>query len=290
VRPRIRSIKPELFTDEELWELAEETGLPIAQAFIGIWCFADREGRFEWRPRALKAGILPYWDGDFSRVLDALTTRGFLVPYASGGKKYGYVRTFTRHQVVNNREVASELPGPEDADPTTIDACPTRAPRVPHAPSVEGEGNGTEGKGNGREGEDASRVATPPRIPPRLVRVRPEPAEGAPVVWHTLKGWDPPAPLEDEAVMHNISREYFRERVQRAKNKPIGGRDGVLDREQWVRDQFPFWVVDQRTEHARAGPGLARASPDDRLSAQAARVEMLRAREAEEAQAKAPAP
>ena len=119
---RIRTVKPELFLDEELWELAEETGLPIVQAFVGMFCYADREGRFEWRPRTLKSVILPYWSGDFSRVLDALESRRFLVRYRCGEREYGYVRTFARHQVINNRERPSEIPPPGEGVPSEGDS------------------------------------------------------------------------------------------------------------------------------------------------------------------------
>lgn len=123
MRGRIRSIKPELFTDEKLWDLGQETGLPVLQAFAGMWCYADREGRFEWRPRALKVAILPYWEGDFSRVLDALTTRGFLHKYEVEGRQYGVVVNFSRHQTPNNREKPSEIPEPpEDSWTSTREA------------------------------------------------------------------------------------------------------------------------------------------------------------------------
>jgi hypothetical protein len=115
VRSRIRTIKPEAATDEVLWDLAQETGLPVFQAFVMLWCMADREGRFEWRVRALKLACLPYWDGDFSRVLDALVTRGFLVRYESQGREYGLVRTFKKHQNLNGKEPASALPAPPDS-------------------------------------------------------------------------------------------------------------------------------------------------------------------------------
>lgn len=120
MRPRIRTIKPEFFQDEGLWDLAAESGLPVHLAFAGLWCFADREGRFEWRPRALKAGILPYWDGDFSRVLDALAGGGFLVRYAVDGRDYGLVHTFAEHQVINQRESKSVLPAPNEG---SANAC-----------------------------------------------------------------------------------------------------------------------------------------------------------------------
>ena len=152
---RIRSIKPEFFCHEELYDLEEETGLPIRLAFAGLWTVCDREGRFKWRPRSIKAQVLPYDDVDFSRVLHALTTRGFVVKYASNGAEYGHVPGFARHQVVNNREAASVLPEPPETLEIAglsrvVDACPTRAPRVPHA--CKGEGKGREGKGKEEEG------------------------------------------------------------------------------------------------------------------------------------------
>lgn len=130
MRPRIRTIKPEIGADEDLWDLGQETGLPVYQVFTLLWCCADREGRFEWRPRALKAICLPYWDGDFSRVLDALMTRRFLVRYTSGGREYGLVRTFLKHQHINGREPASDLPCPTEPESIQpFDASMTRGSR-----------------------------------------------------------------------------------------------------------------------------------------------------------------
>src|SRR4051812_45234679 len=86
---RIRSIKPEFFLHEGLYELEQEAGLPIRVAFAGLWCAADREGRFKWEPRKLGVMILPYDGLEFSRVLDALSTRGFVVKYTSEGSDFG---------------------------------------------------------------------------------------------------------------------------------------------------------------------------------------------------------
>jgi len=127
---RIRTVKPEFFLHDGLFDLEHETGLPIRVAFIGLWCAADREGRFRWEPRRLGALILPYDGVDFSRVLDALATRGFLVRYTSQGHDFGCIPTFSRHQIVNNRETPSSIPTPPD--PNEI-AVLTRAPRVPDA-------------------------------------------------------------------------------------------------------------------------------------------------------------
>jgi len=88
---RIRTVKPELFRHEGLYELEQETGLPIRIAFAGLFTCCDREGRFEWKPRTLKLDVLPWDECDFSRVLDALMTRGFIKKYASEGREFGFI-------------------------------------------------------------------------------------------------------------------------------------------------------------------------------------------------------
>ena len=152
---RIRTIKPEFFTHEGLFEIELETGLPMRVAFAGLWCAADREGRFKWEPRRLGVQILPYDQCDFSRVLHALATRGFIRKYACGTGVYGVIPSFSTHQVINNREKQSDLPEPLEY--IDCDACPTRAPRVPHAGS--GERKGKEGNMEGK-GKDIDASGT----------------------------------------------------------------------------------------------------------------------------------
>ena len=150
---RIRTVKPELFRHEGLYELEQETGLPIRFAFAGLFTVCDRRGRFQWRPRQLKLDVLPYDEFDFSRVLDALMTRGFVVMYENSGELYGCIPTFERHQVINNRESESELPSIDDELSEVFDSegCPTREPRVNHATVTPLKHAQAEGKG--REGE-----------------------------------------------------------------------------------------------------------------------------------------
>lgn len=163
---RIRTVKPELFKHEELFELEEETGLPIRIAFVGLFTCCDREGRFKWRPRALKLDVLPYDMIDFSRVLDALTTRGFVVKYEVNGEAFGEIPSFKRHQTINNKEGASEIPAPPEKtstynkDSREGDATGTREPREGHA--TQGEGKGKEGKEDSAELDPPNSTPTPP--------------------------------------------------------------------------------------------------------------------------------
>jgi hypothetical protein len=155
---RIRTIKPEFFRHEGLYEAEVKTKLPLRIAFAGLWTACDREGRFKWKPRALKLDVLPYDDIDFSRVLYALVTHGFIVKYEFDGDEYGCIPSWNNHQVINNRESASTLPSLEES--TTC----THEPRVDDAsitPLVhtQVEGKGREGK---RKGNKESAIVTRP--------------------------------------------------------------------------------------------------------------------------------
>lgn len=153
---RIRTIKPDFFRHYDLYQLEKETGLPIRVAFAGLWTVCDREGRFKWVPPELKIACTPYDECDFSRVLDALCTREFVVKYTCNGREFGYVPSFKTHQVINNRESESVLPDPNSNNCKINDL--TRDARVNDASAtreVHAQAEGKEGReGKGREGED----------------------------------------------------------------------------------------------------------------------------------------
>lgn len=107
-------MKPEIYDDEILADLEQRTGLPLFRIFTGLWCFSDREGRFEWAPRSLRGKIHPCWDGDMAAALEALASKLYIVRYTVDGKDYGYVRTFAEHQAIHPREPRSTLPAPAD--------------------------------------------------------------------------------------------------------------------------------------------------------------------------------
>lgn len=173
---RIRTIKPEFNKHEKLFDAEQESGLPLRVAYPGLWMQADRQGRFKWEIRKLKSEILPYDDLDFSRVLDALATRGFIVKYACGTDVYGWIPSFTKHQIVNNRERESELPSPYGEDVEILvdssdniekheEECgfATRERRVNDACITENQsrkdflkwkGTGREQEGKGKEGNN----------------------------------------------------------------------------------------------------------------------------------------
>lgn len=117
---RIRTIKPEFFTSDDVCALS-----PLARLlYIGLWCEADREGRMVWAPRAFKRRYLPEDDCDIEAVCEELRDAGLVVTY---GDTLAHVPTFSKHQHVNPREAVSTLSSPDDhASGTRNDASVTR--------------------------------------------------------------------------------------------------------------------------------------------------------------------
>lgn len=135
--PRQRHISPGFFTHPALYEHEARTGLPLRVAYAGLWCHADREGRFEWKPPVLKLGILPFDGVDFDRVLLALAEAEFIVRYEVDGRIYGMIPTFLRHQHPHAKEAPSKLPAPgahhTSTMPTPVkhEASTRKAPEEP---------------------------------------------------------------------------------------------------------------------------------------------------------------
>lgn len=135
---RIRTVKPEFFTSEDIMEIS-----PLARLlYIALWCEADKEGRFAWRPKAFKVRYLPSDKCDIEAICGTLVGRGLVVLYGDG---LAVIPSFRSHQHINPREKESTFPAP------TIEEL-TREARVSDASVTrreEGrkEGNIREGKG-----------------------------------------------------------------------------------------------------------------------------------------------
>ena len=174
---RIRTVKPETFLSEDLFDLERASKVPVRLAYIGLWTVADREGRFEWKPRQLKAAILPHDQLDFAKVLDALERSGRVERYTVDGREYGWIRSWKHHQVINNKERDSVIPiAPGEAIPDCAevtrdgrddDALSTREERVPQGKERKargervGNGNGT-GTGTGMAPAEPERKGREP--------------------------------------------------------------------------------------------------------------------------------
>jgi hypothetical protein len=109
-RPRIRTLKPEMWADESIGALSRDARL----LFIGLITMADDSGRFRALPSAILGHVFPY-DDDALRKLERWTKEleagHLLVRYEVAGVMYGALTGWSKHQKIN-RATPSTLPSP----------------------------------------------------------------------------------------------------------------------------------------------------------------------------------
>lgn len=151
---RIRTIKPEFFTSEDIVSLT-----PLARVFyIALWCEADREGRLDWKPGTLKMRYLPGDNCEVNELAAELIDAGLIVLYEVEGKRYAEIPTFKTHQVINNRESESTRPSRHFDASSRV--------KAERKEGREGEGKEKEGKAEAI----ASGAGAPPKSPEQLTK------------------------------------------------------------------------------------------------------------------------
>lgn len=97
---RIRTIKPEFWTDEDMAEVSEAACLLA----IGLLNYADDEGFFNANPKLIKAAVFPIREPSVTIpvMLRELSNQGYLTLFStSDNKHFGVISNFAKHQVVN---------------------------------------------------------------------------------------------------------------------------------------------------------------------------------------------
>lgn len=102
---RIRTIKPEYWTDERVGECS----IPARLLFIAAWNFADDHGGLDRSPKQLKAQAFPYDAIDCEPLVQELLSQRLLIEYEVSGKKYLHIRGFRKHQK-NEKPAAPRFP------------------------------------------------------------------------------------------------------------------------------------------------------------------------------------
>ncbi|MBH1873541.1 hypothetical protein I5W30_04740 [Stenotrophomonas maltophilia] len=139
---RIRSIKPEFWSSEQVMECS-----PMARLlFIGLWNFCDDGGNHVASAKTVKAEIFPGDDissTDVQGMLDELSSNSLIAFYTNGDKQYLHVTGWKKHQKIDRPTY--KHPSFSNDDRRGLDES--------SPPGV--EGSGEEGKGE-----------KPPHTPP----------------------------------------------------------------------------------------------------------------------------
>lgn len=157
---RIRTIKPEFWTSEQVMECQ-----PLARLlFIGLWNFCDDAGNHPDAEKTLKALIFPGDDIDSStvrRLLGELSEHGLVSFYEHDGKRYLHVSGW-KHQKIDKPTV--KYP-PFPAAAPAVDEKPGAASHVVGDNSPSARRGLPPGKGEDKEriGKGKSKSSTPPK-------------------------------------------------------------------------------------------------------------------------------
>lgn len=112
---RIRSIKPEFWSDETITECS----LSARLLFIGIWNFADDAGNLDRSAKQIKARVFPVDNVDCDPLIAELIAHGLLIEYSVSDRKYLHIPGFAKHQVIN-RPSAPVVPAYDDSLTTQV--------------------------------------------------------------------------------------------------------------------------------------------------------------------------
>ncbi len=131
---RARTIKPAFFVNEHIAECSALARL----TFIGLWTWADSEGRVEDRPKRIKVNVLPFDPVDLEPLLEELRQHGFIRRYEVSGVRVISIPTFVKHQRPHPKEPPSELPAePDESRKKTVEPdSSTTSCAFPSSPSL----------------------------------------------------------------------------------------------------------------------------------------------------------
>ncbi len=252
---RIRTIKPEFFTSEDIVALS-----PMARLlYIALWCEADREGRLQWKPKTMKLRYFPADQCDVMAMADELVAGGLVVLYEDG--ELAYIPSFNKHQHINPRESESQLPAP--VDKSRKRRAVTRDDASARVDDAQG---GREGKGRER------------KEPPNPLRGKPAEPAGFDEFWSAyprkvargaaLKAWAKAKP--DEPL-----RQVILAAIGRARDGPDWRKDGGafiphpatwLNAQRWLDEPVTMVAVAPAVEVWKPPPAMTaeeRAASDE---------------------------
>ena len=237
---RIRTIKPEFFTSEDIVSLS-----PLARLlYQATWCEADKEGRMVWKPRTFKLRYFPADDCDIFALCQELVDAGLVVLYGEG---LAYIPCFTKHQHINPRESVSTLP-----DPNEDTKKGTRKPRVATRHDASARDDDAQGgrEGKGKEGNN------------------PLPPSGGDVVLPVgfEEWWLEFPPTQRKHAKAQCAAKWIAQGCDKEPERVLAGLRAAKASDEWAKDDGKFipaplvWLNQRRWEaftevQAQAKPG-----------------------------------
>lgn len=241
---RIRSIKPEFWTSEQVMECSTTARL----MFIGLWNFADDCGRLPLSLKTIKAQIFPSDDlaSDSIRgMINELSESGLLLIYTADGKEFLQI-TGWQHQRIDKPQ-APKYPAPffEDSGNAPVPFPPDR-------------------KGEDKKGKDSipAEVAPEPK-PEKKSRRKPQTA--------IADNFSINSTVKAAAVRLGFTESEIQREVQRfirhAKQNDRRCADWQMAAQNWFDKAAEFAGKAPPVDPALTDDGLVDVTNDDQLAA-----------------------
>ena len=258
--PRIRTIKPEFWTDTKVIGLSVEARL----LFLGSWNFADDYGCLAPDAMQLKLRVLPTSTADACELVAEIFAAGLFERLrGQGGRDFWHVTNWSKHQRVN-RPTESEYGLPTEWKPAATggfseDSLSDHGAVRDDSVSTH---DGMEGKGTERKGEDyVLKEGKSEGEDPML------PAHRALRQWAEIRGLTPTARW--------IHRHHDKALDFLTTYRLTGQPDQVDEFLQWAAEDgcedvggWPSWWQSRAIRQSKNGPRLSR----EELEAQAEAV------------------
>lgn len=109
IMARIRTIKPEFFTSEQIVECSTNARL----LFVGIWVFSDDNGIHPASVKRLKMEIFPadsFSEKELKALIDELISANLLTEYEVENKRFWLVTGWGKHQRIDRPTFKHPLP------------------------------------------------------------------------------------------------------------------------------------------------------------------------------------
>lgn len=131
--PKIRGVKPDYWTDEDIVDLS----IPARLLFIGLWTFACDNGHLQDKPKQIKMRVFPGDDVSATDLLRELTKSGRI----TRGDGWISIPNLTEHQKPDRRYFTTcDKAGCEDP-PEKVSQRESRRVHAVHTPSAPGAPN-----------------------------------------------------------------------------------------------------------------------------------------------------
>jgi hypothetical protein len=257
---RIRTIKPEVLSDEKAAHLTHEAW----RLWVSMWVIADDAGRLPASPGFLAGQVFWGCPADAEAALAELVSAGLVMTYSVKNETYAVIAGWSKHQRIN-RPSGPKYPEPQGPDPVVTDTS-VRAPVVLDADRDRDHDRDHEHEGDRERDRCASRE--PPAAPSRARRPSGKGGAG-----NLLPAdWEPRG--EHEALARDRGADVAREAEHfRAWCKSRGVKSA-----DW-NAAFSSWLHKAAQFSARAGPGRSAGNGGSRAQELYRQAQALKARE-----------